>query len=106
MVMGSYLRSLRLYFKTKALWEMWRLKKPSGISDGLKCLCIAWSVRPLVSDQTICFQYQMGSVSGSVIDESLDTWLIDVKLHFDVLIYDLNLLLVTSDDVRPDPIVV
>lgn len=48
----------------------------------------------------------MGSVSGSVIDESLDTWLIDVKLHFDVLIYDLNLLLVTSDDVRPDPIVV
>lgn len=45
----------------------------------------------------------MGSVSGSVKDESLDTWLTNVDFHFDVLIYDLNLLLVTSADVRSDP---
>lgn len=56
-----------------------------------------------MSGQTICFQCHMGSVSGSVTDESLDTWLIYVKFHFDVLIFDLNLLLVTSGDVRSDP---
>lgn len=55
-----------------------------------------------MSGQTICFQCHVGSMSGSVIDKSLDTRLINFYFHFDVLIYDLNLSL-TSTDVRSDP---
>lgn len=57
-----------------------------------------------MSGQTVCFQCQVGSMSGSVIDETLDTWHIHVNFPFDFLIYDLNLFLVTSAIVRSDPL--